>query len=321
VAFSADGKTFATAGDDQIVQLWSAVDGQPLNTFSGLGGSVSQLAFGAGDALLSASADNKVIAWRTNAPWKLAATLGPAVESPLELTASPFVNRVLALDFSRDGQLLATGGGEPSRTGELMIWNVPERKLVHNIEDAHSDTVLGVEFSRDGNSLVSGAADKFVKTFDVKTGKPIRSYEGHTHHVMDVSWKADQTTLASAGADNAIKVWDAETGEQKSTITNYSKQVTAIQFIGTGENVVSCGGDKTVRFHRVSNRQNYRSFSGNTDFVYSVAAMPDEKLVVAGGEDGVVRVWNGQNGQVLFNFAPPTPPADPSQTQASTEKK
>lgn len=321
VAFSADSKVFATAGDDQAIQLWSATTGQPLDTLTGHTGAVQELAFGPSDVLLSTSADKTLVSWRTNPPWKLIATIGPAGDDPLDLSTSPFVNRISALDFSRDGNLLATGGGEPSRSGELMIWNVPERKLLKNIEDAHSDTVLGVEFSRDGKSLVSGAADKFVKTFDVATGKPIRSFEGHTHHVMDVAWKADQTTLASAGADNAIKVWNVNTGEQQATITNYSKQVTAIAFIGTSENVVSSGGDKTVRFHKVSNRQNYRSFSGNNDYVYAVAATPDEKLVVAAGEDGVVRVWNGQNGQIVFSFNPPAPPDEQPQVQASADKK
>lgn len=320
VAFSSDGKLFATAGDDQQVQLWSATDGKPIDRISGPQATVEQLVFGAGDVLLSASADNKIVGWRTSAPWKLVATLGPKTDSPMDLAPSPFVDRVLALDFSRDGKLLATGGGEPSRTGELMIWNVADQKLVKNIVDAHSDTVLGVEFSRDGKTLVSGAADKFVKTFAVETGKPIRSYEGHTHHVMDVSWKADQTVIVSAGADNAIKVWNAETGEQKTTITTHSKQVTSIQYLGTSDNIVSGSGDKTVRFFTASNRRSVRSFSGNGDYVYSVAATPDQKLVIAGGEDGVLRAWNGTNGQVLHSFAPPTPPNDPTQVQVTTKK-
>ena len=97
--------------------------------------------------------------------------------------------------------------------------------------------------------------------------------------------------------------------------------MTSIQFLGTSENIVSCGGDQTVRYHRTSNRQNYRNFSGNTDYVYSVAATPDEKLVIAGGEDGIVRVWNGENGQSLYTFNPPAPPAEPTQVQASDREE
>src|SRR4029079_16075551 len=108
-------------------------------------------------------------------------------------------------------KLLATGGGDASRSGELMIWDVTSQTLVREIKDAHSDTVMGVEFSRDGKYLLSGGADKFVKIFEVATGTHVRSFEGHTHHVLDVSWKADGSTIASAGADNAVKIWNVET--------------------------------------------------------------------------------------------------------------
>ena len=36
----------------------------------------------------------------------------------------PHVFRVLAIDFNPDGTLLATGGGEPSRSGEVKLWEV-----------------------------------------------------------------------------------------------------------------------------------------------------------------------------------------------------
>ena len=41
--------------------------------------------------------------------------------------SSTFADRVIALDFSPDGKLLATAGGEPSRSGELKLWNVADR--------------------------------------------------------------------------------------------------------------------------------------------------------------------------------------------------
>jgi hypothetical protein len=38
---------------------------------------------------------------------------------------------------------------------------------------------------------------------------------------------------------------------------------------------------------------------------------------LAGGDDGVLRVWNGTNAQELFKFEPPKPPADNTQAKAN----
>ncbi|MGE3316507.1 MAG: hypothetical protein AB7O26_15435, partial [Planctomycetaceae bacterium] len=319
LAFSADGKKLLTAGDDMLVQLWDGNRGLPLETFTGHSTPVVAGGF-AGATIVSTSADQKLIAWDTNPAWTLVGQLGPKAEAPLDLAPSPFIGRVLALDFSDDGKLLATGGGDPSRSGELFVWDVETRAVVKEFKDAHSDTILGVDFSRDGKHLLTGAADKFVKVFDVAAGKHVRSFEGHTHHVLDVSWKGDGSTIASAGADNQIKIWNVETGEQARTIAGYAKQVTAIQFMGVGENTVSCSGDATVRFHKSSDGANYRNFPGSADYVYAAAASRDESVVIAGGEDGTLRVWNGATGEVLQSFAPPKPSENTTQAAAVPAK-
>lgn len=316
VAYVADGKLIATASDDGTIRLWSGTTGKALEELSGHKAPIGLLAAGPNRILVSASDDKQVIAWDANPEWKLAATLGPPPENVLDLSKSQFINRVLALAFSPDGKILATGGGDPSRSGELIFWNVDTKAIARQFIDAHSDTVFSIDFSRDGKYVVSGAADKFVKQFEVETGKLVRAFEGHTHHVLGVSWKGDSSRIASAGADNAIKVWNVETGEQHRTIQNYSKQVTAIKYIGASDNLVSCSGDKTVKMHRSNDGGNYRNFGGPTDFVYSVAVTRDESVVAAGGEDGVFRIWNGTNGQELFKFEAPKPAAENIQASA-----
>ncbi|MGV2339372.1 MAG UNVERIFIED_CONTAM: hypothetical protein LVR18_36955 [Planctomycetaceae bacterium] len=230
--------------------------------------------------------------------WQLARSIGSE-----DGGESVFVDRVLSLAFSPDGALLAAGGGEASRSGQLTLWNTADGSLAKQFADAHSDTVYGIEFSADGKLLASAAADKFVKVFDVAAGTFVRSFEGHTHHVMDVSWKADRTTLASAGADNAIKVWNVETGEQARTISTYSRQVTSLQYVGLQDLIVSSSGDKRVFFHNPANGSAAREFPGNTDYVYRAAATSDGTLVASGGEDGSVRVWNAADAKVLATFA------------------
>lgn len=314
VAASPDGSVLYSAGADQPLQTWVVQTGKAVEVVSLPGAVPVRVRSTSTGALLAIDAVGRAALWDLTPRWTLSAVLGPPADNPLDISKSVFQDRVTALCFSPDGSLLATGGGEPSRGGELMLWSVPGKSLVREIKDAHSDAVADIEFSRDGSQIVTGAADKFVKIFNVADGSFVRAFEGHTDHVLGVAFKADGSSLASSGADKAIKIWNTETGEQRRTIDNYSKQVTSISFIGTTENLVSCSGDKTVKLHRASNGQNYRSFGGAADFVYSVIANRDESLVIGAGEDGVVRVWNGQNAQVVASFDPPQPaPAETAQ--------
>jgi WD40 repeat protein len=233
------------------------------------------------------------------------------------------IDRVNALGFSPDGQLLATGSGEPSRSGELKIWKVSTGELVREIKNAHSDVVLGIDFSADGKLLVSGAADKFVRVFELGDGKLVKSFEGHTHHVLGVSWKRDGRTLASCGADKVIKVWDVVTGEQRKTIDGvtkdlkFTKEVTSIHYVdGSNEFLVASGDNQVARLRE--DGENVRTFAGAADFIQSVGITPDGKVVLGGSQDGVLRVWNGTNGEVIHSFGPPK--TDSSNKLAATSK-
>jgi WD40 repeat protein len=123
--------------------------------------------------------------------------------------------------------------------------------------------------------------------------------------VLAVAWKGDGSTLATGGADNVIKVWTFATGEQVRTINTHTKQVTDVDYVGVTDNIISCSGGKDVRYHQASNGRFYREFGGNSDYVYAAESNRSEKLVVAGGQDGVLRVWNGENSQLLMSFEPP----------------
>jgi hypothetical protein len=217
-----------------------------------------------------------------------------------------FADRVVALTFSHDGKLLAAGGGLPSQEGEIKIIDVASGKIITEIKNGHSDTVFGLCFSPDSKKLATGGADKFVKVFEVPSGKFLKSFEGHTHHVLDVGWKADGKLLASAGADGVIKVWDFEKGEQVRTLSGHSKQVTRLLFIGNTAQIITCSGDQTVRWWNVDNGGLVRTFGGNKDFLYAVGVSSDGALVAAGGEEGVVRLYNGTTAKLIRQLAPPT---------------
>jgi WD40 repeat protein len=216
-----------------------------------------------------------------------------------------FADRVVALDFSPDSKLLATGGGAPTEDGEIKVYEVASGKLVVEIKkDGHSDTVFGVAFSPDGKMLATCGADKFVKTYEMPSGKFIKAFEGHTHHVMDVGWQGDGKQLASCGADNVVKIWDFEKGEQVRTINAHTKQITRLRFVGKTDQFITCSGDQTARAWR-TNGGNAGNMSGSTEFLYALAVSGDGSVSATGGEDGIVRLYKGVNGAPVKLLVPP----------------
>lgn len=299
VAISPDNKTLAVADESPSIRTWDIETGAPLEVIDTKesGGVATHLAFNAQGELLSGNASQELLVWNVSPQWNLAKTIGAP-------TSKEFEDRVTALDFNGDGTQLVTGGGQPSRNGELKIWNVESGSLIKAFPDAHSDTIFGVAFSPDDKTLATCGADRFGKTFDIASGKLLKSFEGHTHHVLDISWSADGRTIVTSGADMVVKIWDFKTGDQKRTITGYKKEVTSVEFIADGDNFITTSGDKSVMIKRADNGGNVRSFAGNTDFVYTADASGDGKEIVAGGEDSVLRVWNDA-GQVFATFEPP----------------
>ena len=212
-------------------------------------------------------------------------------------------DRVNALAFSRDGKLLATGSGEPSRGGEIKLWNQADGSLIRDLPNIHNDAIFGLEFSPDDKFLASGAADKMARVVDLATGKVVRSFEGHTHHILSVAWSLDGRTLATAGADNLVKVWDFTTGDRKKNIEGYDKEVTAVHFAGVTGNLVTSSGDNKVRLVALDGKE-VRVFPDVADFMQSAAVTADGRIIVAGGQDGVLRVWNAETGAKIAAFPP-----------------
>jgi WD40 repeat protein len=186
------------------------------------------------------------------------------------------------------------------------LWDAATGKLVRDLPNIHSDAVFGLDFSPDDKFIVSGAADRIARVVDLATGKVAHSLEGHTHHVLSVSWSLDGRTVATAGADNVVKVWDAATGDRKKSIEGYDKEVTAVRFVGATGNLVTSSGDNKVRMVGVDGKE-VRTFPEVVDFMESAAITADGKILVAGGQDSVLRVWNAADEAKVAAFAPEKP--------------
>jgi len=304
VDLTEDGKLVA-AGRGNRVFLYDVASGKEIAALGGHKDIIQSLRFSPDGKKLAAGSYEFATVW--DLPSDPAAPIG----EPRKF--GPHVFRVLAIDFSPDGKRMATGGGEPSRSGEVKIWDVATGNLLRSLDTLHTDTVFSVRFSPDGAKLATASADKFLKVIRVEDGKDLKSFEGHTHHVLAVDWSGDGKQLVTGGADNVLKVWDFETGEQLRTLQAAGKQVTAVRWVPGKAMVAGASGDSKVKFWNPNGMGNVmRTFQGPSDYVFSVATSKDGKVVAAGGADGVLFLWNGEDAKVIRKVEPASIKADES---------
>jgi WD40 repeat protein len=290
VAFSADARRVAAVFDDNTLVAWAVASGTPIE----------QAAAAPAMTTLGTAPDGSFVASKS-----FTVSTGATPRWVLERTLNQkdlFADRVNVVRFSPNGRTLATGGGEPSRSGDIILFDVATGKATQIWKEKHADSVLSLDFSPDGKLLASGAADKIVRVSDIATGRQANLFEGHTHYVTGLAFRADGRVLASAGADGVVNTWDMVIGERKKKIEGWTKEVTSLEFIGATAQIVTSAGDNRVRIVTDEGAE-VRAISQLPDYVQAAASTPSGGTIIGGGEDGQLRVWDGA-GKDLAAFGP-----------------
>jgi WD40 repeat protein len=289
VSFSVDAQRVASMFEDGTLRVWAAATGTPIEE------SASNVT---ATTTITSAPDGSFVATKA-----LTQTVGSTPRWTLERKIAPkglFADRVNAVRFSPDGKTLATGGGELSRSGDIVIFDVATGKATQTWKEKHTDTVLCLDFSPDGKRLASGAADKIARVTDIASGKQTNLFEGHTHHVMGVAFRNDGRVLATAGAEGTVSTWNMIIGERKKKIEGWTKEVTSLQFIGATNQIVTSAGDNRVRIVTDDGTE-VRAIANLPDYMQAAVSVPNGSAIIAGGEDSLLRVWDGA-GKELAAF-------------------
>ncbi|WP_293336767.1 AAA-like domain-containing protein [Microcoleus sp. CAWBG58] len=318
IDFSPDGKTLATASDDNTVRLWS-VDGRELQRLSGQNQLFRNVKFSPdGKQIAAISADKKVKLWTVDGKELMTFPGGDEESFMADLCFSPNGQVIVAsganhtvkfwqidgqkvktltghkydvwnLNCSPDGQKIVSA----DRGGTVKLWSMDGREL--KSFRASPQSIYGVSFSPDSQFIATAGGDTQIKLWNLE-GKEIRTIGKHNNYATGVRFSPDGQTIASTSADKTIKLWNLEGGELK-TFKGHHTEVFAVSFSPDGQSIATASGDDTVRLWNLSN-QNHQILHGHTDSLYSVSVSPNGKIFATAG-DGVgeaqtIRLWNWQ---------------------------
>ena len=287
LAFSPDGKSIASAGYHEVL-VWSSENGQLERRISNLAERIYDIEF---------SPDGQTIAVAAGTPAQLGEVkLFQYSDGKLLADLIRTGDSVFAVSFSPDGTKLVCGCADRS----IRLYDIASSEELLVIED-HADWVIDIAWSPDGTKLASASRDKTSKVFDVASGDSLVTFNSHNETVSGVGFKADGSQVVTAGADKQIRIWNVADAKQARNISGFGDEIFRVIITPEGE-VFSVSADKSSRRHKIDNGQSLKTYSGHSDWIYSLARHAGSKRIATGSYDGVIKVWNEDEAKVLTEW-------------------
>ena len=257
---------------------------------------VTSLDFSPDGSLLAVSGFHEVLVFDVAAVANQAAGAAP---SP-KLRLVGLAERVERVRFSPDGTRLAVTGGNPSRMGEVQIWNVADGSLALS-HPVSFDTVYGGAWSPDGKLVSFGCTDNSIRAIDAATGRQVLFQGAHEDWVLDTVFSPKGDHVISLGRDMSVKLTELASQRFIDNITSITPGalrggLMAVDRHPVLEHVVAAGADGTPRAYRI-HRHAKRVIGDDANLIFPLHPLggrvfglrfsPDGRRVAAvGGLDG-----------------------------------
>ncbi|MCI0465191.1 MAG: protein kinase, partial [Gemmataceae bacterium] len=179
----------------------------------------------------------------------------------------------------------------------------------------HPDRTQAGVVSPNGQTLVTGGDDALLRRWDVATGRLLCTFPKARGLIQTVAFSPDGQTIVTAGggvgdhrADVhcAIEFWDATTAQRLGDPWILEKQIWGIAFSPDGRRLASIGNEPCLRLwdragggppQILTPRTRNRAGVLLDSILFTGAGH-----LLAGGKDGVMRLWDPEAGQELRSW-------------------
>jgi WD40 repeat protein len=292
MAFSPDGRVLAYC-THQTIWMWEAATGNPL-------GKIGQLphlkcfAFSSDGKTIAAAGgypapdlDYRIHLYDLETGARLQHLVGH--ETPVE-----------SVRFSADGKFIRSTGGVLATSdgktttivnGKTLLWDAATGKRIESLPD-----------NRDPFEVFGVSKIKIVAEHGKKLSlrDTVNDRELHVLDATGTNWllSPDGKLLATSEDKHGIRLWDMVAGKEIRRFQGFQNPNARLLCFSPDGKVLASVASK-IRFWDVATGRELLPGPGHLDAVYCMAFSQDGELLVSGGEDKTLRLWETKDGKPI----------------------
>ena len=257
--FSGDNNMVAAGTSESYIRVWS-IDGKPIPTL---------------DSAIPPSNSHRLIG---HSGPIYAVAFSPSTESSAETES---------ISDTRAHWLLSSSADSTIRLWNLDAW---QQVVVYK---GHQGPVWDLSWSPFGHYFVTGGHDKTARLWATDKVRHLRLFAGHDEGVDVVAYHPNTAYIFTASSDRTVRMFAVTNGQAVRMFTGHPNAITALACSKDGKQLAS-GDDagNIILWDLASGRLLKRLRGHGKGGIWSLSYSVESTVLVSGGADGTVRVWD-----------------------------